>query len=259
MVPPIWWHASASGWRVRDGNPVSPPMQVFDAASRALEDYKINYLAQPWNNPKIGTSFRWRMARSPATGLPAYLRGQSAGAPVALSDARDKSRDWLSEASLARTLMGIQIDMDAAEVVTNSFPVDVEPRITTRRWQGRGCRQCAELLCAETTLPCAINNGMANGQFSAVRSVVHMTEGDVRTSCTNSYFPIPDDKEPKTYADSRAIGAEKAISRLGALSSTTSLQRLRRIPTGKSRTRPRTCALETGSFSSRSAASRLAG
>ncbi len=200
-----------------DGRLVSLPRTILDAADAGLEDCRTRYRANPWKkDSQMGRASGWRMMRSRATGLPAYLRGQLKVAPLGLEQVQEKSLNWLTEVPLVRALLGVRLDpglseseasVAASEAFKRSFPDDIQPRIIT--WSPKDMGYYAQKPRYH------VRRQQWHGDWPVFGGaiVAHMTQDDTRVSCTNSFFPIPADKGPKTYAESKLIGADKAIER----------------------------------------------
>ncbi|MGB3219199.1 MAG: hypothetical protein WBD79_17510, partial [Anaerolineae bacterium] len=92
-----------------NGHLVSPSSEILGAAHSALKAYKAALVAQYGGTLPTVQKFAWRAAFSPATGLPAYVRGQLKVAPLNLGAAPIQAHAWLTDPPLTKVLLGLKL------------------------------------------------------------------------------------------------------------------------------------------------------
>ena len=199
-----------------DGHLVSPSSEILGAAHSALKAYKASHMAQYGGTLPTAQKFAWRAAFSPATGLPAYVRGRLKMAPTDLGDAPGRARTWLTDPQLTKVLLGLALKPGSNELVESDaafsqhFPKPPE----TITWEPQVIADAAKAINSLTLNPrYHVRYQQWHGDWPVFGGaiVVHMSKDDSRISCTNAYLPVPP-QTPITVDPGRLIGEKAAIA-----------------------------------------------
>ena len=189
-----WWYG---GW-------FTPPPEELQKSREALQSYRGTYGAEESEYGDL-FPFPWRVRRSPATGLPAYLRGWLKQMPTGSEDAKEKAQAWLDEHNLGQALLGQDewrhFFPKPPETISSHPAVKPSPEEPSPE---------QEQASADPRFHVTYQQWHQEWPVFGGQLVVHMIQDDRRVSATNSYLPVPPDK---TFGPVLGVEDAKHIAR----------------------------------------------